>query len=229
MSIALSIAAGSRPRRVLVLVSALAIAPLAAASAQTSARTLATCKADTTAEWYRNQKAFYTNPGETWTNDSMRVALLNAAGYDARAAFVPELGWRLDLPSGGGQDAGALDMLRAMASRRQWPTRAMVGVAGVHAAWLIAQRDSALQNAAMHRMMEAGPGESSPAEVAVLEDARRIKIGRGQIHGSQFRMESGTLVLAGKLEDSVHVDMRREGAWLPPIAVSACLARAAGR
>ena len=32
------------------------------------------------------------------------------------------------------------DWLRAMAQKRQWPSRATVGRAGVHAAWLIAQR-----------------------------------------------------------------------------------------
>ena len=94
---------------------------------------------------------------------------------------------------------------------------------------LIAQRDSALALAAMRRMMEAGPGESSPAEVAVLDDMRRVKVGRGQIHGTQFARGPGGVVIAGRLEDSVRVDMRRDGAWLPPLAVSACLAaRAAG-
>jgi hypothetical protein len=189
----------------------------------------AACGLDTTAAWYKSQKEFYSNPSETWSNDSLRKSLLAAAGYDPKSAFVAELGWRLDAGAGAVHDAAALALLRDMAQRRQWPTRALVGTAGVHAAWLIAQQDSALSVAAMRRMMEAGPGESSPAEVAVLDDARRVKIGRGQIHGTQFTKGGTGVVLAGRIEDSVHVDMRREGGWLPPIAVSACLAaRAAG-
>ncbi len=208
---------------------AVAIGPNVSA-AQQGGRTSATCRVDTTAEWYRSQKAFYSDPNETWSNDSLRSVLLRAAGYDAKTAFVPELGWRLDMSiGGGGIDATVLDLLRSMAQRRQWPTRSVVGVAGVHAAWLIAQHDSALTVVAMHRMMEAGPGESSPAEVAVLEDARRVQIGRGQIHGTQFSRSGGNVVLSGHLEDSTHVDMRREGAWLPPFAVSACLAKAASK
>jgi hypothetical protein len=192
------------------------------------ARAMAACKVDTNAEWYRNQKAFFAAVGETWSNDSMRTALLKAAGYDASSSFVPELGWRVGASiGGGGIDPGAINLLRGMARQRQWPTRALVGVAGVHAAWLIAQHDSAVALAAQRRMMESGPGESSPAEVAVLEDMRRVQINRGQIHGTQFRRDGDRVVLAGRLEDSVHVDMRREGAWLPPISVSACLARAA--
>lgn len=184
------------------------------------------CRVDTTAEWYRSQKAFYAVPGETWSNDSLRRALLGAAGFKADAPFVPELGWRLDSPPLPA-DTSVFPLLRGMAQRRQWPTRAMVGTAGVHATWLLVQGDSALALAAMRRMMEAGPGESSSAEVAVLDDARRVKVARGQIHGTQFTRAGGGVKVAGKIEDSVHVDMRREGAWLPPIAVSACLARAA--
>jgi hypothetical protein len=191
-----------------------------------AAQRAGSCRVDSTAEWYKSQKAFYSMQGETWSNDSLRNALLAAAGYDAKTAFVPELGWRLERSTAGQVDSSAVALLRSMAQRRQWPTRSLVGVAGVHAAWLIAQHDSALTVAAMHRMMEAGPGESSPAVVAVLEDARRVSIGRGQIHGTQFRRDGSRIVLAGRLEDSVHVDLRREGAWLPPIDVSTCLAGA---
>lgn len=189
------------------------------------------CRVDTTASWYASQKTFYAVAGETWSDDSTRRVLLSAAGYDPASAFAAELGWRLADASAPatGSDAAAMDLLHGMAQKRQWPSRATVGRAGVHAAWLIAQRDSALSLAAMRRMMEAGPGESSPAEVAVLDDIRRVKVGRGQIHGTQFARGPGGVVIAGRLEDSVHVDMRRDGAWLPPIAVSACLAaRAAG-
>jgi hypothetical protein len=221
-----------RVRGAVLVAAAVAVAgiTLARSAAAQRAGAKAGCGVDTTAAWYRSQKAFYTDAHETWSDDTLRAVLLRGAGYDPRSAFVPELGFRLDTRGEGSvRDTAALATLRAMAARRQWPTRSVVGAAGVHAAWLIAQSDSALAVAAMHRMMEAGPGESSPAEVAVLEDMRRVQVGRGQIHGTQFRREGGGVTLAGRLEDSTHVDMRREGAWLPPLAVSACLAREAAR
>ena len=199
---------------------------LGAATAGAQGSRAAACRVDTTAEWYTSQKAFYAIPNETWSDDSLRRALLSAAGYDPRATFVAELGWRLvGQGAASAPDSAIAAVLKGMAQKRQWPTRAMVGLAGVHAAWLIAQHDSTLEIAAMRRMMEAGPGESSSAEVAVLDDARRVRVGRGQIHGTQFvKAPNGGVVIAGRIEDSVHVDMRREGAWLPPLAVSACLA-----
>ena len=52
--------------------------------------------------------------------------------------------------------------------------------------WLLASRGSALAPVALHRMMEAGPEESPPAAVAVLEDRLRIANGRKQIYATQL-------------------------------------------
>ena len=75
-------------------------------------------------------------------------------------------------------------------------------------------------------MMEAGPEESNAADVAVLEDRQRVANGRKQIYGTQFTVAGGRVTLA-PMEDSAHVDLRREGAGLPPFRLSACLARQA--
>lgn len=196
--------------------------------ANKAAKAAADCRIDTTASWWQSQRAYSDDSRRDWTDDALRQRLLVAAGYDANAAFAAELGWRIlgAQPEAPG-DSAVRAQLRAMAAKRTWPTRTVVGVAGVHAAGLIAQRDSTLADFAMHRMMEAGPGESSSAELAVLQDAQRLRAGRGQLFGTQFtRDASGALSLA-KLEDSTHVDMRREGGWLPPLALSRCLANAA--
>jgi hypothetical protein len=58
-----------------------------------------------------------------------------------------------------------------------------------------------------------------------MEDANRVRIGRGQLYGTHFVRDAAGKVSRYRLEDSAHVDWRREGAWLPPLAVSACLAR----
>lgn len=187
------------------------------------------CTVSPKASWYVSQRSFTDSAGTTFSNPTLRAQLLASAGYDPQAAFAPELGWRVigAAPPRTTRDSALLATLREMSSKRQWPTRAMVGVAGVHAAWVITQGDSVLATVAQHRMMEAGIGESSPAEVAVMEDANRVRIGRGQLYGTHFVRDAAGKVSMYRLEDSAHVDMRREGAWLPPLAVSACLARGA--
>jgi hypothetical protein len=96
-----------------------------------------------------------------------------------------------------------------------------VGPAGFRAAWLIAQRDTALLRTALHRMMEAGPEESLPADVALLEDRIRLQSGRKQLYGTQLRRVGASLVPA-PMEDSAHVDMRRDAAGLPPLRIALC-------
>jgi len=188
------------------------------------------CAVDTTAEWYKSQRAFADDSRHDWTDDAMRQRLLTAAGYKADAAFAPELGWRFfDANDNAPVDSAIVAELKAMAAKRQWVSRATVGVAGVHAAWLISLRVPSMTEGAMHRMMEGGPGESSSADVAVVSDLTRAKAGRGQIFGTLFeRLENGAVKLY-KLEDSAHVDMRREASWLPSLATSACLAAQGAR
>lgn len=200
-----------------------------AATQTAGAQTSRACVVSPKAAWYVSQRSFTDSAGATFSNPTLRAQLLAAAGYDPQAAFAPQLGWRVvgaPLPRVT-RDSALFATLREMASKRQWPTRAMVGAAGVHAAWIVTQGDSALALASQRRMMEAGFGESSPAEVAVVEDANRVRVGRGQLYGTHFVRDAAGKLSLYRLEDSAHVDLRREGAWLPPLAVSACLAQAA--
>lgn len=197
--------------------------------AQTPKRTLPACApVNPKAEWFVKQKSFADSAGATFTDPALREKLLAAAGYDAKATFSPELGYRIiGVAPKSAKDTAVFATLREMASKRQWPSRASVGAAGVHATWLITAGDSMLSIAAQRRMMEAGLGESSPAEVAVMEDANRVRQNRGQLYGTQFtRSANGTLTMY-KLEDPEHVDMRREGAWLPTLKLSECWAKSA--
>jgi hypothetical protein len=119
-----------------------------------------------------------------------------------------------------------IEQLKKLASTRgsEWPTKSIVGAAGVHAVYLLAQTDTGLGRSVLHRMMEAGPTESPAADVATFEDRLRLVWGRKQIYGTQFRMENGSVVLS-PMEDSAHADLRREGAALPPFALGLCFAR----
>jgi hypothetical protein len=211
----------------LILASLTAVSTLPAQRAATRPVKPAACApVNPKAEWYVKQQSFADSAGATFTDPALRQQLLAAAGYDSKAAFTPELGFRIigEPPTIVARDTAVLATLRAMAAKRQWPSRASVGAAGVHAAWLVSQGDSVLSIAAQRRMMEAGLGESSPAEVAVMEDANRVRLGRGQLYGTHFTRSTTGALQMYRLEDPEHVDLRREGAWLPTLKASACWA-----
>ena len=183
---------------------------------------------DTNAEWYRRQREWLSETRTTtWTNDSLRTLLLSAAAIDASRPLPVQLGGAASADDAGAAvtDAAstAIAQLKQLARERQspWPTRSVVGPAGVRATWLLVQRDTALQRTALHRMMEAGPEESLAADVAVLEDRVRLQSGRKQLYSTQLR-HAGTSLVPGLTEDSAHVDMRRDAAGLPPLRVALC-------
>jgi hypothetical protein len=192
---------------------------------------------DTSAEWYRRQQAWLTEShsasGASWANDTLRTSLMKAATIDPSHPLSVQLGgqWAADSsPMTTVAAMAALAQLKQLARDRQspWPTRGVVGAAGVRATWLLVQRDTALQRTALHRMMEAGPDESLSADVAVLEDRVRMQSGRKQLYATQLRRVGATFV-AGLTEDSTHVDMRRDAAGLPPLRVALCAAAATVR
>jgi hypothetical protein len=126
-------------------------------------------------------------------------------------------------------ESAAVTQLRTLASARgsEWPTKSVVGAKGVRAVWLLAHIDTALTRSALKRMMEAGPEESNAADVATLEDRLRLQSGRKQIYGTQFRVGADGKLMLAPMEDSTHVDLRREDAGLPAFTTSACLAQKA--
>jgi len=184
---------------------------------------------DTTAEWFTRQRAWLSDAKHDWSDAAFRGALIAAAGVDASRPLVAQLGvQREDGAASVASDTVVLVKLRTLAATRgsTWPTHAVVGAAGVRSVWIIAQRDTALQRTVLHRMMESGPDEALAADVAVLEDRVRLQSGRKQLYGSQLRLVGGKLVPA-PIEDSAHVDMRRDAAGLPPLRNAMCVARGA--
>lgn len=199
------------------------------------ARSPQRCAADPTSGWYRRQLTWLNDSRHDWSNDSLRLMLIAAMGPDTAGLRTAQLGASLTTESPGGTtDTTVLPKLRDLARHREqpWPTRSVVGVAGARAALRIAALDSALERTALHRMMEAGPGEALPADVAVLEDRLRVRAGRGQLYGTQLRevtLDGIVTLVPTRIEDSSHVDLRRASASLPPLAVGICLATAARR
>jgi hypothetical protein len=219
-----------------MIVARIAIAAALATGVGSSAAAQAPrCRVDSTAEWARAQRQWLAESSTGWSDSTFRALLTQGAGLDATGPVPLQLGYELaalpNTTSGATpNDSAAVGRLRALASQRgsQWPTRSVVGAAGVRAVWLLAARDSALMPTVLHRLMEAGPDESSPADVATLEDRLRVRAGRKQLYGTQMHVVNGS-VEPYPMEDPEHVDLRRDGAQLPPIAVSRCLARSARR
>lgn len=179
--------------------------------------------------WVARQAEFFDDSKRDWTDDTLRTALLAAAGLTAPLAAPVQMGVQLQgrMPQVGPTAAGMREHLKTLAANRGsvWPTRSVVGAAGTHAVYLLALQDTALGRAALHRMMEAGPAESPAADVAVFEDHMRLTWGRKQLYGTQFVVGSGGSITLAPMEDSAHADLRREGASLPPFALGLCIAR----
>ena len=206
---------------------ALAIAALAPLPAVAQRASRACTPPDTTAAWFRQQRQWLSDEKHDWSDDAFRNELLRASGLMAKPLEAQLGAQRLYEPSIVASDTVVLTRLRTLAATRGsvWPTRSVVGAAGVRAVWVLAQRDTALQRAALHRMMESGPDEAFPADVAVLEDRVRLQSGRKQLYGSQLRMIDGSIPMPMPIEESAHVDMRRDAAGLPPLLQAMCSLR----
>jgi len=224
-------------RQIAMLVALVALPPMLAAQGsrpvpRPDTKTAQTaCNVNPSDAWVKRQAESFDDSKGGWTDDTLRTALLKATGLTAPLKAPAQLGVQVegrDQPLGADAD-DMVQRLKKLASTRgsAWPTKSVVGAAGTHAVYLLAQRDTGLGRAALHRMMEAGPVESPAADVATLEDRLRLVWGRKQLYGTQFRSDaSGTVVLAA-MEDSAHADLRREGAGLPPFKLGLCLAKAA--
>jgi len=187
------------------------------------------CTIDTSAPWFVKQREWLSETKPSWTNDTLRTSLMRAARVESAKLSV-QMGWELQndaTPMLMAGESAVVAQLQTLASTRGsvWPTKSVVGASGVRAVWLLAQLDTALTRSALKRMMEAGPEESNAADVATLEDRLRLQSGRKQIYGTQFRVGADGKVVLAPMEDSAHVDLRREDATLPAFKTSACLAQ----
>jgi hypothetical protein len=212
------------------MVIALSCACASLAVAQDRARR--SCPVSDANPWVQRQALWLDESKHEWTNDTLRTALLEAAGLKAPLRAPVQWGVRVEgRPAQVGATADAMtEQLKKMAAVRgsPWPTKSAVGAAGAHAVFVLAARDTALGRMAMHRLMEAGPDESLAADVATLEDQQRLLMGRKQIYGTQFEKDASGKVVLRAMEDSAHADLRREGAGLPPFKLGLCFAGSGG-
>jgi len=208
------------------LLATLALVPVPAL-AQAKAGRAPECRVRPSDAWVKRQAEFFDETKHEWTNDSLRTALLAAAGISAPLTMPVNTGVQLvdRAPALGPTASSVTDQLKTLAATRgsEWPTKSVVGAAGTHAVYLLALGDTALGRAALHRMMEAGPAESPAVDVATFEDHMRVLSGRKQIYGTQFRVDDKGRVVLAPMEDSAHADLRREDAGLPPFKLGLCL------
>lgn len=124
--------------------------------------------------------------------------------------------------------------LKEIVATHGWPQRSLVGEDGCRAAFLIVQHadhDPGFQAECLPRLEAlAEEGEVSRVEVAYLTDRVRVKQGRAQVYGTQYRVatDASGNVLAGAdgrleyllpiVEDVEHLDERRLAAGLRPWA-----------
>ena len=117
-------------------------------------------------------------------------------------------------------DSARTQRLKALVAQYGWPTAALVGRDGVHAAWLLLQHseDWAWQKT-MLPVVEAAAdaGEIHKRDLAVLTDRALVRSGRPQRYGNSFSILDGRLV-ADPIEDEAAVDARRAAIGLPPMA-----------
>ena len=188
---------------------------------------------DTTATWFKRQREWLDESSAKWSDESMRNLLLST-GQTAGGTSSALLGYELvQGPVAGPSkaDSTVIAGLMKLASERgsTWPTKSVVGARGVLAVWALAAKDTVFARAALKRMMEAGPDESPPAAVAILEDRQRVRIGRKQLYGTQLQKSPTGAWAPLPIEDEAHLALRRDGAELPPLAQSLCAANSAKR
>lgn len=210
---------------IVALAIALGSAPLGAQRVTKDAAAKSGCRVDSSAAWFTAQRAWLDESKGGWTDAAFREALVRGANVETPVAMQ----WGFEIAGGapaGHADSATVARLKALAAQRgsTWPTKSVVGPAGVRAVWLAAAGDTSIATQVLHRLMEAGPEESFPADVAVMEDRQRLRAGRKQLYATQLARVNGKLAPL-PTEDLEHVDLRRDGATLPPLTTSLCLAR----
>lgn len=121
-------------------------------------------------------------------------------------------------------DSVNLARLKAIVRAHGWPDVAMVGHDGAGAVFILVQhadRDVAFQKRYLTWLRKAfrtgRVGGSAGEAVALLTDRVRLHEGQPQLYGTQAEIQNGRLRLL-PLQDSAHVDARRDSLGLPPLA-----------
>jgi hypothetical protein len=110
--------------------------------------------------------------------------------------------------------------LGEIVERYGWPSIALVGKDGSHAAWLLVQHSDAdpkFQRKCLDLMAKLPKSEVSQMDLAYLTDRVLLAEGKEQVYGTQFTVSGGKWE-PRPLMDPANVDKRRAEVGLPPLA-----------
>jgi hypothetical protein len=155
-------------------------------------------------------------------NEDLSAELLDRArrDQDARMSLRPgraTAGWMADWESVVAPvDRDNTARLRDIIARYGWPGHQLVGAAGAHAVWLLAQHAPPdLQEQCLPLLRDAvARGDASPADLA---DRVLMHRGKAQIYGTQYVETDGVLELWA-VRDRSGLDQRRAELGLEPEA-----------
>ena len=185
---------------------------------------------DPTAAWALASRAWSSEEGVRWSNDSLRRVLLTLRDRDQtqRAEFGARVAdtvygrrlMRLD-------STLAAEMKRIL-DRFGLPTRSMVGPAGSDAAMLVVQHNWPLQERVLALAKALPSGQISPEKLGMLEDRVLIHQGKRQRFGTQFTLGPDGVFRFAPVSDAANLDTRRSAAGMMPLAQYVCMFEEAG-
>ena len=117
-------------------------------------------------------------------------------------------------------DRANLVRLEQVIRRYGWPTGTLVGNAGMHDFWLLAQHAPApfIARALPHLQAAADRGEIAWSTLALTIDRNLGSQDKPQIYGSQGTFDANDHFVLSDVEDEAHLDERRAEVGLGPIA-----------
>jgi hypothetical protein len=114
------------------------------------------------------------------------------------------------------------ERMKQIIAQHGWPGNSLIAKDGASAAWLIVQHathDVPFMEQCLTLMTAAAEkGEASRKELALLIDRVRIRQGKKQLYGTQFRQGSDGQYVAEPIEDESHLDERRQTMGLSTMA-----------
>ena len=156
-------------------------------------------------------------------NEELSAELLKRAVRDqaARKSLRPGHGTQEWETAVAPVDRDNTARLREIIDRHGWPGHGLVGEAGAHAAWLLAQHaPPEVQEECLPLLQDAvARGDASPVDLAYLLDRVLMHRGEPQVHGTQYQVRDGVLEL-WPVRDPSELDQRRAALGLEPEAAN---------
>jgi hypothetical protein len=118
-------------------------------------------------------------------------------------------------------DAQNAMWLEEIIQQHGWPSKSLVGEEGAQAAFLIVQHSPALQfqKKCLQVLEQAvNENEADAISLAYLTDRIRTSEGKPQLYGTQGQTSADGSIIPFPIEDEEHVDERRRGLGLEPVA-----------